>query len=124
MPIKHNLTIYQGASFNDVIVWKAGETKATVQPVDLTGCTARMQVREKIDSPTVLFECTTENGRLVLGGVLGRIEFNVDPAVTASQAWRFGVYDLEIVYSDGAVRRLLYGTVTVSREVTRAGATP
>lgn len=122
-PIRRNLTIYQGATFDDSAVWKAGETKASVQPVDLTGCTARMQIREKIDSPTPLLELTTENGRIVLGGVTGEIAFSLDPVLTAALTWRSGVYDLEIVYPDGAVRRLFSGAVTVSREVTRAGAT-
>lgn len=115
-PFKLNLKIYQGATFSALQTWKVGSPAA---PVDLTGCTARMQVREAVDAPAVLLECTTEDGRIVLGGADGTVLIQLTAVDTAALAWTAGVYDLEVVFADGTVRRLLAGTVTVSPEVTR-----
>lgn len=114
---KFNLGIDQGATFSLPVTWKTGKKPAV--PVDLTGCTARMQVREKLDAPAVLVELTTENGGIALGGVSGTVTLRIEADATAAFTWRAGVYDLEIIFADGTVRRLMYGSVSVSLEVTR-----
>lgn len=113
---KLKLAIEQGATFRKVLTWKAG-TPAV--PVNLTGCTARMQIRKEIASATPYIELTTENGGITLGGVAGTISLFISPTDTAAFTWTAGVYDLEIVFSPTDVRRLVYGPVTVSPEVTR-----
>lgn len=117
MSAKLNLAIEQGATFRPPPwTWKAGSPLAAV---DLTGCTARMHVRQKIDSVDTLFELTTENGRITLGDAAGTIQLEVAADDTAAITWTSGVYDLEIEFPDGFVKRLLYGSVSVSKEVTR-----
>ncbi|WP_120967060.1 hypothetical protein [Comamonas sp. lk] len=116
---KVKLQINQGATFVDRVIWRTGATKATLAPVDLTGCRARAQVRSDIDSPDVLLEMTTENGRIVLGGPSGEIHITIDAATTAAFQWESGVYDLEIIFPNGQVTRFLEGGVTVSKGVTR-----
>lgn len=115
-PWKRKLEILQGQTLDDLKTWKAGTTPT---PVDLTGCTARMHVRERIDSPTTLLELTTENGGIELGGTAGTIRIRMSATATAALTWRTGVYDLEIEFPGGIVRRVLAGTVVVSPEVTR-----
>lgn len=114
---KLKLLIEQGATFEKVISWKAG---TPALPVNLTGCTARTHVRNEIADETTLLVLTTENGGITLGGVLGTITLALSATATAALTWTTGVYDLEIVYADGKIRRLLAGTVNVSPEVTRA----
>lgn len=114
-PFKLKPVIYQGATFDDVLTWKSAGV-----PVDLTGCTARMQVREQIDSPSVLLSLTTENGGIVLGGTSGTVSIHMSAVDTAAITWTAGVFDLEIIFADGVtVRRLLSGSISVSPEVTR-----
>lgn len=115
-PAKIKLTIYQGATFRKRLTWKAGTPAA---PVDLTGCTARMQVRAEVDSPTALLTLTTENGRITLGGAAGTIELYVSDEDTAAIDWEGGAWDLEIVHPSGEVTRLAQGAIMVSPEVTR-----
>ena len=115
-PFKHPIQIIQGATLRDVTTWKAG-TPAV--PVDLTGCTARMQVRLKVDDETVLVELTTANGGITLGGTAGTVTIYMSDEATAAINWKSGVYDLEIEFGNGDVRRLMYGGVSVSPEVTR-----
>lgn len=114
--IEVNRSIIQGATYMLSFTWKAGVDKI---PVDLTGCTARMQVRTKVGASIPLLSLTTENGGISLGGTAGTINLLIDAEDTAALSWTSGVYDLEIVHPGGQVRRLMYGSVTVSPEVTR-----
>lgn len=116
-PAKLKLTIYQGATFRKRLTWKG--PLPTQTPIDLTGCTARMQVRPEIESATVLLELTTANGGITLGGVAGTIELFVSDDASTLFTWLSGVWDLEIEFASGEVRRLVQGTVSVSPEVTR-----
>ena len=115
-PAKLKLTIYQGATFRKRLTWSVG-TPAV--PVDLTGCTARMQVRPEVESPMVLLELTTANGGIALGGVAGTIELYVSDDASTLFTWTAGVWDLEIEFPGGDVRRLAQGSIGVSPEVTR-----
>jgi len=85
-------------------------------PVDLTGATARMQIRAQVGG-AVLLELTTANGDLAFTGP-GTITRTLSAAQTAALTWTEAVYDLEVEYADGTVQRYLQGAVTVSREVT------
>jgi hypothetical protein len=110
-----NITINQGATFELTITWKDSAGTA----IDLTGYTARMQVRETYSSTTPIVSLTNGAG-ITLGGAAGTIAIVISATTTAALAAPFsGVYDLEIVSAGGVVTRLVQGTATVSAEVTR-----
>lgn len=113
---KLNLKIDRGATFSKVVTWKTGTPAAVV---NLTGCAARMQIRSTVDSTKVLLELTTLNGGLVLGGALGTVTLLISADATKIITVQNAVYDLEIVFVNGTIRRLVGGTVTISPEVTR-----
>ena len=77
---KLKLLIEQGATFRKLLTWKAG-TPAV--PVDLTGCTARMQIRGVIDDAAPLVSLTTENGGILR--LSDRVVELVLPAAGTSQ---------------------------------------
>lgn len=110
-----NLTIEQGATFNPVMTWK----DQNGQPIDLSGYTARMQIRAGYDATTVIHNLTTENSGIVLGGALGTIGLYISATDTAGFTFSAAVYDLELEASNGIVTRLLRGIVDLSLEVTR-----
>lgn len=112
---EYDFEILQGETFSKQFVWKNSAGTA----VNLSGYTARMQVRQSKPSDTVLLELTTQNGRITLGGAAGTIDLNLNATTTAAIDWRRGLYDLELVASNGVVKRLIEGQVTVSKEVTR-----
>ncbi|MDH1476779.1 hypothetical protein N5F13_19960 [Comamonas thiooxydans] len=118
-PAKVKLLILQGATFRKRLRWSS----PSGVPIDLTACTARMQVREEKSSPTVLLSLGTtgapDTGLIVLGGVDGTIDLSVSAEITAAIDWTSGVWDLEIIMSNGDVVRLAEGSVSVSAEVTR-----
>jgi hypothetical protein len=113
---KVKLTIDQGSTFRKKLIWKAG-TPAV--PVDLTGYTARMQIREKLDATAVLKELTTANGGITLGTTNGEINLYISAVDTTAFTWSAGVYDLEMIAPGGDVKRLIEGSVVVLKEVTR-----
>jgi hypothetical protein len=89
-------------------------------PVDVTGFTARMHVRSTLESPAVLVELTTENGRITLGDAEGTVFLELEATATALlPTKRAPYYDLEIINVEGRVKRLLQGRLQVSPEVTR-----
>jgi|tagenome__1003787_1003787.scaffolds.fasta_scaffold19467793_2 hypothetical protein len=117
-----NLFIEQGASYHHEYRWDDN----TNNPVDLTGYTARMQMRSAITIEATVLDMTTENDMITVGGINGIISFDLDAETTADIDWPsgrstqlIGVYQLELVSPGGFVTRLLKGTVTVDPEVTR-----
>lgn len=116
-----NLVIYQGATFRPTpYVWTSGPDEANQTIVNLTGCTARAMIRENYDTAPALITLTTENGGITLGGTAGTIGLYISDADTAAlpRLDKPGRWDLEIVWSDGDVARLLMGSVSISPEVT------
>lgn len=117
-PATLNIKIYQGSTFTKPFQWKTGEPAA---PVDLTGCTARMQIRKKVTDTTPVISLTTENSRIVLTDAAnGKFEIRLTAEDTTSMIMTTGVYDFEIVYPGGEpVYRLFQGDVEVAPEITR-----
>jgi len=115
-PGKYNFFLHPGATFAKTVTWK-DENNALV---NLTGYTARMQMRETVDAVTPFLVLTTENGGITLGGAAGTISLLVSATNTSAVQLTQGVYDLELVAPDTVtVTRLLEGIVFVDPEVTR-----
>ena len=117
---KRNLYIEQGATFNLSFVWNEGTSESIGAPVDLTGCEARMQVRQKQQSPVIVdARSDGESPAIILGGATGAVEVTLTADMTDLLNVKSGLYDLEIQFPDGTVYRLLEGTVTVSPNITQ-----
>ena len=113
--VRQNFVIEQGASWSQQLTWlQPDET-----PNDLTGFTARMQIRETAEAAPPYVELTTENGRITLGGVLGTIVLELDHETTEELPAGKWVYDLELVSAGDEVTKLIFGSVKVPRNVTR-----
>lgn len=112
-PATLNLNCWQGANFDYSLTWKTNGTA-----VNLTGYSARMQVRETYDSTTPVLSLTSGSG-ITLGGTAGSIILEATATTTAGVPSGQYVYDLELVTGGGYVTRLLEGNFTVDPEVTR-----
>lgn len=116
MTTKVNLKMNQGETYRHTLYWKDEND----QPIDITGFTARMQVRAKTNSPEVLLELTTANGGVILSNpVAGELKLYVSATVTEAFSWIAGVYDLELIAPNDDVTRLIEGKITIIKEVTR-----
>lgn len=110
-----DLTINQGATFELTITWN----DSNGDPINLTGYTARMQVRETYSSSSTIISLTQASG-ITLGGAAGTIAILISATTTAALTAPFsGVYDLELVSGAGVVTRVLQGAAVVTPEVTR-----
>ena len=111
----YNIIADQGSTFTRQLTWEDSAGSA----INLTGYTARMDVRTSIDAAgAATLSLTTGNGRIVLGGTAGTIALSAEGTATAAVAAGDYVYDLELV-SGSTITRLVQGTFTLRGEVTR-----
>lgn len=116
MADSHNIQIDQGSVFDLDLTYEDDNG----DPVDLTGYSARMQVRPNHASDTKLLDLTSGE-EITLGGEDGTISVHVTATVTATLSAGQARYDLEVVPeadNDQAIR-LVEGSVTITPEVTR-----
>ena len=110
----YDLTVECGATFDTTFTW----TTSAGSAVNLSGYTARLQIRESVDAAATLVSLTSSSG-ITLGGAAGTIQVVISATATAAITARTGVYDLELVSGGGVVTRLLEGSVVFVPEVTR-----
>lgn len=89
-------------------------------PIDLSGYTARMQIRQKLGDSSVLLSLTTENGGITINNTFKTISITITASQTASLTFNSAVYDLELI-KDGVVTRFAQGNLILNKEVTRDG---
>lgn len=115
VPAKLDITVYQGATLYYPFQWLEGRT-----PLDITGYRFRMQIREKIEDTTPIVTASSETGEFYLGDPLqGEWFLEIPASVTQEFDFSHGVYDIECIYPDGRVFRVLQGRAMLSKEVTR-----
>ena len=124
----YDIHIDQGANWSLSLTWKDD----TGTPINLTGYTARMQIRKSYEASDTKLSLTSAGGGIVLGGVAGTIVISATKTQTSDialdylslfwnddkQAQRM-VYDIEVETSGGTATRLLQGAAFVYPEVTR-----
>lgn len=110
-----DILIEQGATYDQEFIWKDSEGTG----INLTGYSARMQVRQ-VKTETVLLSLTNGNGITLNYSGNGSIRIFVSATGTSAlTTCNQARYDLELQNADGTVTRLLQGAVTISGEVTR-----
>lgn len=112
------ITIEQGATFRHSLALKAG-AGASAPALNLTGYSARMQLRADYSAQDVLLELSTANGRITITPLTGLLDLLISAADTALLDFNKALYDLEVESANGEVTRILQGVVTLSKEVTR-----
>lgn len=103
-----NFQIEQKATFSQRLIYRDKMKKA----INLTGFQAHMQIRSA--DGAVISDLSTQNGKIVLGGVAGTIDLNIPVSETTAMNFTSALYDLKLIASDGTHMRLLQGKVTLS----------
>jgi hypothetical protein len=111
----YNATIDQGATFTLQVTYK----DENGVPINLTGYTAAMQIRQNYNDSAALITLTSPSGGIVITGATGTINITISAEQTGSLDEGFYVYDLEITSTANVVTRLIQGQFTVAPEVTR-----
>lgn len=116
MAANYSIVIDQGATVSRVFTWYQQDG---VTPVNLTGFTAHMQVRDEPQGAgNLLADYSTSGGQIALGSTAGTITLTVPAATTAAYSFTSGYYDLHMTDSAGNVTCLLAGLFTVNPAVT------
>lgn len=113
MPAKtYDIDIEQGATWRRTFRLRSENGQA----FDLSGCTARMQIRPAASSKKIMLDLRSGQG-IEVEGTTGSIMLHITAEQTSSLS-SDGVYDIEITQGN-EVARVLQGNVVVSPEVTR-----
>lgn len=115
VPLTGDLEIKQGATW----VMEFYYVDSTGTAINLTGYTARLQIRSDYEATSTLASLTSPSGGLVITGASGLVTATISAADTAALPAGQFVYDLEIISSGGVVTRMAEGPGVISREVTR-----
>lgn len=89
------------------------------KPIDMTGYTARMQIRGKITDILPILELTTENSGISIDNTNKTITLIISATATAALTFSTAVYSLELVSSGGQVTPFISGSISLIKEVTR-----
>lgn len=110
-----NVEVVQGAGWSRTLV-----VTDEAGTVDLSGYSARMQVRTVQTAPTAVLELSTANGRITIDGEAGTITLELlEEETSGLTAEDSGVHDLFLYPVDGEPWRLLRGRFAVAGAVTR-----
>jgi len=117
-PGEHNLSIYQGDTVSLEIQYLEGPTGAEVGK-SLDGSSTRCEVRTEPGSANVVasFTVTPDADQVTNPGLL---VIELAPADSALLSLTSYAYDLEITWSDGVVQTLIYGSIAVRKDVSKA----
>jgi hypothetical protein len=121
---QYDLVIEQGATFQQVLYWSSNTSPPV--PMNITGYTAKMQIRSVIGASTALMTLTTGsagagpvyNSGIILGTTNGQITIYITATDTLAISWVTGVYDLDLVSPTGFITRVVQGNVSVNQTAT------
>lgn len=115
---KYDIELEQGAGYALLITIEAPPDT----PRDLTGYTARLQVRDNHDDKTLLLALDNVEG-LKLGGdtgapTNGELKVEIPGLTSANLTWSSAIYDLFLNPGTDSAERLMYGAITVAPRIT------
>jgi hypothetical protein len=110
----YDISADQGSDLDTLITY----TNDSAVLVNLTGFSARMQVRNFAGSSASWLNLTSSSG-ITLGGAAGTIRIVVSAAAISAVPAGNYVYDIELVDTAQVVLKILSGEFVVNAEVTR-----
>lgn len=112
LTIEKNVTFFQ--SFN----WYTSYASGGGVPVDIVGCSVKMQIRPSSDSQELYLDLTDKH--ISIGdGAQGEIIINIEAEVTKTLNFSVGVYDIIVERPTGEVSKILEGLVYLTQTTTR-----
>lgn len=108
-----NFICPQGSTFRRTLTYTLDDI-----PIDLSGYSSRLQVRQAYYSTEPLLSLASGSG-ITIDGLEGTIDIYISNSDTSDLPPGSHVYDLEIISPSSDVSRLIEGTFIVTPEVTR-----
>ena len=115
MAVQKNWEVDQNTTFRFQVQYTQEDE---VTPIDLTGSTAKMQVRDQKGGSKLAFTLTSPFGGITIDGPTGTLTVIMTPTQTNKLYYPKSSYDIMVVDSNGNKTKLLEGFITLSRSVT------
>jgi hypothetical protein len=115
MAVTKNWEVDQNTTFKFQIQYTEDDE---ITPIDLTGASAKMQVRDTKGGSKLAFTLTSPSGGLSIDGPTGTISVTVTPTQTNKLFYPKSSYDIMVIDSNGNKIKLLEGFMSLSRSVT------
>jgi hypothetical protein len=109
-----NFEVDQNATFVFVIEYKDNDGNA----IDLTGASAKMQVRDTKGGAKLAVTLSSLEGSILIDGPEGKLTVKMTPTQTNKLFYPKSSYDIMVIDSNGNKIKLLEGFMTLSRSVT------
>jgi hypothetical protein len=109
-----NFEVDQNATFSFIVEYKDNNGS----PIDLTGASAKMQVRDTKGGSKLAFTLTSPAGGITITPLLGKLSIKMTPTQTSKLFYPKSSYDIMITDSNTNKIKLLEGFITLSRSVT------
>jgi len=109
-----NWEVDQNATFTFIVDYKDPDGTA----IDLTGASAKMQVRDTKGGSKLAFSLTSPAGGIVITPLLGKLTIKMTPTQTNKLFYPKSSYDIMVTDSNANKIKLLEGFLTLSRSVT------
>lgn len=109
-----NWEVDQNTTFTFEIVYK--DNNGT--PIDLTGASAKMQVRDTKGGSKLAFSLTSPAGGITIDPSAGKLTLKMTPTQTNKLFYPKSSYDVMLIDSNSNKIKLVEGFLTLSRSVT------
>jgi hypothetical protein len=109
-----NFEVDQNTTFSFIVEYKDNNGL----PIDLTGATAKLQVRDTKGGSKLAFTLTSPAGGITITPLLGKLSIKMTPTQTSKLFYPKSSYDIMITDSNTNKIKLLEGFLTLSRSVT------
>ena len=110
-----NFEVDQNATFSFQVEYTQEDE---VTPVDLTGASAKMQVRDTKGGNKLAVTLTSPSGGITIDGPEGVLNIKMTPTQTNKLFYPKSSYDIMVIDSNGNKIKLLEGFMTLNRSVT------
>jgi len=115
MAVQKNFEVDQNATFTFQVQYTEEDE---ITPIDITGATAKMQVRDTQGGSKIACTLTSPSGGIIIDGPTGTLTIKMTPTQTNKMFYPKSSYDIMVVDSNGNKIKLLEGFMTLSRSVT------
>lgn len=109
-----NFEVDQNTTFRFIVEYKDNNGTA----INLTGASAKLQVRDTKGGSKLAFTLTSPAGGIVIDPTLGKLTITMTPTQTNKLFYPKSSYDLMVIDSNGVKTKLVEGFLTLSRSVT------
>lgn len=109
-----NFEVDQNTTFTFIVEYKDSDG----DPIDLTGASAKLQVRDTKGGPKLAFTLTSPSGGITIDAPSGKITVTMTPAQTNKLFYPKSSYDLMVTELNSVKTKLVEGFIMLSRSVT------